>query len=65
MQLIEALEYIHYKKIIHWDIKGANILVNSDGNIKLADFGCAKKLKRAKTDSFVGTPSWMAPEVSL
>lgn len=42
--ILEGLSYLHSKGIVHWDIKGANILVGNDGVCKLADFGGAKFL---------------------
>ena len=60
--ILEGLEYLHYHGIMHRDIKGANILVHSNGNVKLADFGSAKKIK-TYASSFIGTVCWMSPEV--
>lgn len=68
-QILEGLEYLHAHNVIHRDIKGANVLVDSNGVCKLADFGGAKKIYRKSKDetglysSLIGTPYWMAPEV--
>ncbi len=44
VQLLEGVAYLHLKDVVHRDIKGANILRDSHGNIKLGDFGCSKEL---------------------
>eukprot|EP00126_Sphaerothecum_destruens_P005735 Sdes_comp19003_c0_seq1m9546 len=64
-QMLEALSYIHQRKIVHRDIKAGNILLTSAGIAKLADFGVSAKNKSTlqKRDTFIGTPYWMAPEV--
>ncbi|CAD8115805.1 unnamed protein product [Paramecium sonneborni] len=65
-QILLGLHFLHSKGVIHRDIKGANILINQDGKVKLADFGSGKQLSEIKHDivgSLCGTPNFMAPEV--
>ncbi|XVF16976.1 hypothetical protein REPUB_Repub10bG0077200 [Reevesia pubescens] len=65
-QLLSGLAYLHGRNTVHRDIKGANILVDPTGEIKLADFGMAKHITACGTMlSFKGSPYWMAPEVVM
>ncbi|XP_052196187.1 mitogen-activated protein kinase kinase kinase 5 isoform X2 [Diospyros lotus] len=62
--ILSGLSYLHNTKTIHRDIKGANLLVDANGVVKLADFGMAKHLAGpASTLSLKGSPYWMAPEL--
>ncbi|KAJ7004127.1 hypothetical protein NC653_009105 [Populus alba x Populus x berolinensis] len=70
-QILNGLKYLHENGIVHCDLKCKNVLLGLSGNIKLADFGCAKRLKDLDRNgkfayswqSVGGTPLWMAPEV--
>ncbi|KAL2342917.1 hypothetical protein Fmac_004202 [Flemingia macrophylla] len=65
-QIVSGLAYLHGRNTVHRDIKGANILVDPNGEIKLADFGMAKHINSsASMLSFKGSPYWMAPEVVM
>ncbi|XP_074587339.1 mitogen-activated protein kinase kinase kinase 3-like [Curcuma longa] len=65
-QILSGLAYLHGRSTVHRDIKGANILVDPNGEIKLADFGMAKHMAAyASIKSFKGSPYWMAPEVIM
>jgi len=64
-QTLLGLEYIHQHQRIHRDIKSDNMLLNSSGAVKIADFGYAAQLTsdKIKRNTIVGTPYWMAPEL--
>ncbi|KAM8824806.1 mitogen-activated protein kinase kinase kinase 3 [Synchiropus picturatus] len=68
-QILQGMTYLHSNMIVHRDIKGANILRDSEGNVKLGDFGASKRLQTicmsgtAGIRSVTGTPYWMSPEV--
>ncbi|XP_022880658.1 mitogen-activated protein kinase kinase kinase 3-like [Olea europaea var. sylvestris] len=65
-QILSGLAYLHGRNTVHRDIKGANILVDPKGHIKLADFGMAKHITAYSSMlSFKGSPYWMAPEVVM
>ncbi|XP_042558758.1 mitogen-activated protein kinase kinase kinase 2, partial [Clupea harengus] len=67
-QILEGVSYLHSNMIVHRDIKGANILRDSAGNVKLGDFGASRRLQTiclsgTGIKSVTGTPYWMSPEV--
>jgi serine/threonine protein kinase len=61
-QVLEGLVYLHDQGVIHRDIKGANILTNKDGTVKLADFGVASNTAApgVSDNAVVGSPYWSA-----
>lgn len=63
--LFQALVYLHANHCMHRDVKGHNILLTEDAQVKLVDFGVSSHLQATlgRRNTSVGTPYWMAPEV--
>ncbi|KAF9015086.1 kinase-like domain-containing protein, partial [Cyathus striatus] len=62
-QILNGLEYLHSKQILHRDLKSDNILVEINGSCKISDFGISKKAEGRAFTGMKGTVYWMAPEV--
>ena len=62
-QIVEGMKYVHFKKIIHRDLKPTNILIATDGTIRISDFGISKLMSPEEQNSIVGTQKFMAPEI--
>ena len=68
IQILEGLEFLHSKSIMHQDLKCANVLMWSDGKVRISDFGWARMIEKSMScndmyKSLKGTIPWMAPEI--
>jgi NIMA (never in mitosis gene a)-related kinase 1/4/5 len=62
-QITQGLDYLHSKKILHRDLKTMNVLLCSDGRVKLSDLGVAKFTGNSLANTIVGTPYYLSPEM--
>ncbi|NXS00594.1 PAK3 kinase, partial [Oxylabes madagascariensis] len=66
-ECLQGLDFLHSNHVIHRDVKSRNVLLRTDGSVKLADFGLYAQHppEQSRRSSVAATPGWMAPEVML
>ncbi|XP_037981526.1 serine/threonine-protein kinase PAK 3-like [Motacilla alba alba] len=66
-ECLQGLDFLHLNHVIHRDVKSCNILLRTDGSVKLGDFGLSTQLtpEKSRQCTVTGTPWWMAPEVVM
>ena len=63
IQTCLGVQYLHTRKILHRDLKTLNLFLNKDGKLKIGDLGVAKEVKESHTNTVVGTPYYLSPEL--
>ena len=63
--MLQALDYLHFNKVVHGDLKPENVLMSARGQVTLSDFGCSKVLGSGNEylEKCQGTPAFLAPEM--
>lgn len=63
IQTCIGLQYLHARKILHRDLKTINLFLHKDGRLKIGDLGVAKEVLESHTNTIVGTPYYLSPEL--
>lgn len=61
-EIAEVIEYLHSKNIVYRDLKPENVMIDSEGHVRITDLGLAKQLVDNRTSTICGTPGYLAPE---